>query len=147
MSSEQRHPFTVNWVGTFSVNSVLLLVLAKCISGVVLSPDSREARRQAALKLAPKGDLLQAATQLESLVKERPAAFRARLALGIVAQHAGHAETAEEEVRAAIKLNPDSPAAWYQLGSISSGQGLYKSAIYYFRKALSLNPSKELSYH
>jgi len=99
MSSEQRHPFTVNWVGTFSVNSVLLLVLAKCISGVVLSPDSWEVRRQAALKLAQKGDLVQAERQLESLVKERPGSFRARLALGIVAQDAGHPATAEEEVR------------------------------------------------
>lgn len=132
----------------FTAKAVVFLIFAKCACGAAFaSDDSWEAQCTAAMKLAQKGDVLQAEKKLQILVKERPLSFRAHIELATVLQRGGQPAAAANEMRTAVRLRPDAPLAWYQLGQILSGQKWYTAAIYDFRRALSLNPTARLEYH
>ena len=60
---------------------------------------------------------------------------------GIVAQHAGQLDEAEDLFKLALKLDSKNPAALYSLGAIESGRARYSEALVHMQKAVKASPN------
>jgi predicted O-linked N-acetylglucosamine transferase (SPINDLY family) len=60
---------------------------------------------------------------------------------GIVAQHAGQLDEAEQLFQQALKLDSKNPAALYSLGAIESGRARYSEALVHMQKAVKASPN------
>lgn len=60
---------------------------------------------------------------------------------GIVAQHAGQLDEAEQLFQQALKLDTKNPAALYSLGAIESGRARYSEAFVHMQKAVKASPN------
>ena len=111
-----------------------------------LDPQSWETHYNLALALVQTGEQKRAASELRTVVQQRPDYFAARNALGLALQSQGDLDGAAEQFKAALQIDPYSPFAAFNLARVFHSQGKYTPEIYYLRQALNSSPPKDLEF-
>ncbi|OPX31615.1 MAG: hypothetical protein B1H40_03700 [Candidatus Latescibacteria bacterium 4484_181] len=87
------------------------------------------------------GNALQAVEMYNSVLKQNPREFRARIGLGLAYESMGEHQKAAEEYKKILGVQPDNIEAHYNLGAVYWEMGLIDMAQEEFKKALELAPS------
>jgi tetratricopeptide (TPR) repeat protein len=111
-----------------------------------MNPKTWETRYNLALALAHAGDQKRAASELGTVIQQKPDYLPARDALGSTLQSLGELDAAAEQFQAALRINPHSPSAAFGLARILHSQKKYAAEIYYLGQTLGSNPSRQLEF-
>jgi len=111
-----------------------------------LDPRVWEARYNLAVALAQTGDSKRAASELRTVLQQKPDYPPAHDALGSVLQSTGNWDAAAEQFQAALRIDPHFPQAAFNLSEVFQSQKKYAAQVYYLRRTLASNPPKELEF-
>jgi tetratricopeptide (TPR) repeat protein len=126
--------------------AVILLFLGAHLLQSAQKEYSWELHYKLALELVHAGDNKRAASELRSVIEQKPDYLPARNALGLALQSLGELDAAAEQFQAALKIDPHSSAAAFSLAEVFHSQKKYAAETYYLRQTLASNPPKQLEF-
>ena len=111
-----------------------------------LDPKSWQAHYNLALALVHTGDQKRAASELRTVVQQKPDFLPARNALGLALQALGELDAAAEQFKAVLRIDPHSPLASFNLAEVFQSEKKFTAEIYYLRQALTSNLPREIEF-
>jgi tetratricopeptide (TPR) repeat protein len=111
-----------------------------------LNPKPWEAHYNLALALIQTGDRRRAASELRTVILQKPDYPPARNAWGLLLQSSGELDAAAEQFKDALRIDPHSPYSAFNLAQVFQSQRKFAAQVYYLRQTLASNPPKDLEF-